>query len=87
MAGGWTSRSEYPKRAWQCECIILQKDQVLPDVDEGARVGCSGGGSGGGILRSPSSPTINVSDPKVNWVLRGNFMSNVQGAMVFTDGS
>jgi hypothetical protein len=41
----------------------------------------------GSIFRSPSSPTANVSDLKVNWVPRGNFMSNVQGAMVFTDGS
>jgi hypothetical protein len=62
-------------------------DQVLPDVDEGAGVGCSGTGPGGNILRSPSSPTVNVSDPKVNWVPRGNFMSKVQGAMVFSDGS
>jgi hypothetical protein len=61
--------------------------QVLPDVDEGAGVGCSGTGPGGRILRSPSSPMANVSDPKVNWVLRGNFMSKVQGDMVFPDGS
>jgi hypothetical protein len=61
--------------------------QVLPDVDEGAGVGCSGAGPRGNILRSPSSPTTNVSDPKVNWVPRGNFMSKVQGAMVFPDGS
>jgi hypothetical protein len=62
-------------------------EQVMPDVDEGARVGCSGPGPGGSILRYPSSPTANVSDPKVNWVPSGNFMSKVQGVMVFLDGS
>jgi hypothetical protein len=41
-------------------------EQVLLDVDEGAGAGCSGAGPGGSILRSPSSPTANVSDPKVN---------------------
>jgi sucrose-6-phosphate hydrolase SacC (GH32 family) len=62
-------------------------EQVLPYVDEGAGVGCSGAGPRGSILRSPSSPTANVSDPKVNWVSRGNFMPKVQGAMVFPDRS
>jgi hypothetical protein len=38
--------------------------QVLLDVDEGAGMECSG--AGGNILRSLSSPTANVSDPKVN---------------------
>jgi hypothetical protein len=38
-------------------------------------------------LGSPSSPMINISDPKVNWMSRGNFISKVQGAMVFPDGS
>jgi hypothetical protein len=42
---------------------------------------------GGSILKSLSSSTANVSDPKVNWVPRGNFMSKVQGVMVFPDGS
>jgi hypothetical protein len=65
----------------------FKPEQVLPDVDEGAGVGCSDAGSGGSILRSPSSPTSNVSDPKVNWVLRGNFMSKIQGVMVFPKGS
>jgi hypothetical protein len=51
--------------------------QVLPAVDEGAGVGCSRAGPGGSILRSLSSPMANVSDPKVNWVPRGNFMSKV----------
>jgi hypothetical protein len=32
-------------------------------------------------------PTANVSDLKVNWVPRGNFMSKVQGVMVFPDRS
>jgi hypothetical protein len=41
-------------------------EQVLPDVDEGAGVGCSGAGPRGNISRSPSSPTVNVNDPKVN---------------------
>jgi hypothetical protein len=41
-------------------------EQVLPDVDEGAGAGCSGACPGGSILRSPSSPAANVSDPKVN---------------------
>jgi hypothetical protein len=40
--------------------------QVLPAVDEGEGVGCSGAGPGGSILRSLSSPMANVSDPKVN---------------------
>jgi hypothetical protein len=62
-------------------------EQVLPDVDEGAGVGCSGAGPGGSILRSLFSPTAKVSEPKVNWVPRGNFMSKVQGVMVFPDGS
>jgi hypothetical protein len=64
-----------------------EPEQVLSDMDEGAGVGCSAAGPGGNILMSPSSPTANVSDPKVNWVPRGNFMSKVQGAMVFPDGS
>jgi hypothetical protein len=58
-------------------------EQAQLDIDEGAGVGCSGAGPGGSILRSPSSPTANISDPKVNWVPRGNFMSNIQGVMVF----
>jgi hypothetical protein len=62
-------------------------EQVLPDVDEGAGVGCSSAGPGGSILRSPSSPAANVSDPKVNWLPRGNFTSKVQGVRVFLDGS
>jgi hypothetical protein len=82
---------EYPERVWWYECITLQKgskpEQVLPDVDEGAGVRCSGADPGGRILRSSSSPTANVSDPKVNSVLRGNFMSKVQVIMVFPDGS
>jgi hypothetical protein len=41
-------------------------EQVLSDVDEGPGVGCSDAGLGGSILRSPSSPTVNISDPKVN---------------------
>jgi hypothetical protein len=64
-----------------------QLEQVLPDVDEGAIVGCSGAGLGGSILRSPSSPMTNISDPRVNWVPRENFMSKVQCAMIFLDGS
>jgi hypothetical protein len=52
-------------------------EQVLPDVDEGAGVGCSSAGPGSSILRSLSSPKENVSNPKVNWVPRGNFMSKV----------
>jgi hypothetical protein len=64
-----------------------EPEQVLPDVDEGAGVGCSSAGLGGSILRSSFSLTANVSDPKVNWVPRGNFMSKVQGGMVFLDGS
>jgi hypothetical protein len=51
--------------------------QVLSAVDEGVGVGCSGAGPEGSILRSPSSPMANVSDLKVNWVPRGNFMSKV----------
>jgi hypothetical protein len=61
--------------------------QVLPNVDEGAELRCSGASPGGSILRSPSSPMANVSDPKINWVPRGNIMSKVQSAMVFPDGS
>jgi hypothetical protein len=62
-------------------------EQAPLDVDEGAGVGCFGAGPGDSILRSPSSLVANVSDPKVNWVPRGNFMSKLQGAMVFSDGS
>jgi hypothetical protein len=58
-----------------------------PDADEGVGVGCSGAGPRGSILRSPSSPVANVSDPKVNRVPKGNFMSKLQGAMVFPEGS
>jgi hypothetical protein len=50
-------------------------EQALPDADEGGGVGCSVAGPGGSILRSLSSPAVNISDVKVNWVLRGNFMS------------
>jgi hypothetical protein len=60
-------------------------EQVLPDVDEGAGVGCYCAGPRGSTLRSPSSSTANVSDPKVNWVPRENFMSKIQGGMVFPD--
>jgi hypothetical protein len=62
-------------------------EQAPPDVEQGAGVGCSGAGPGGSILRSLSSPAANVSDPKVNWMPRGNFMSKFHGAMVFLDGS
>jgi hypothetical protein len=62
-------------------------EQTPLDVDEGAGVGCSGVGPGGSILRSLSSPTANVSDLKVNCVPSGNFMSKVQGGMVFPDES
>jgi hypothetical protein len=66
-----------------------KSEQVLPNVDEGAEVGCSDAGPGGrgSIVRSSSSPTANVSDPRVNWVSRGNFMSKVQGVMFFSDVS
>jgi hypothetical protein len=47
-----------------------EPEQVLSDVDEGAGVGCSGADPRGSILRSPSSPTANISDPKVNWMPR-----------------
>jgi hypothetical protein len=50
-----------------------EPEQAPPDTVEGAGVGCSGAGPRGSILRSPSSPAANVSDPKVNWVPRGNF--------------
>jgi hypothetical protein len=43
-----------------------KSEQVLPDVNEGAGVGCSGTGPRGSMLRSLSSPAANVSDPKVN---------------------
>jgi hypothetical protein len=62
-------------------------EQAPLDVDEGAGVGCSGAGPGDNILRSLCSSTTNVSEPKINWVPRGNFMSNVQGVMVFPAGS
>jgi hypothetical protein len=52
-------------------------EQVLPYVDEGAGVGCSGASPGGSILRSPSSPAANVNDLKVNWVSRRNFTLKV----------
>jgi hypothetical protein len=62
-------------------------ERVLPDVDKGAGVRCSGAAPGGSILRSSSSPMANVSDPKVIWVSRGNLMLKLQGVMVFPDGS
>jgi hypothetical protein len=52
-----------------------EPEQASPNADEGAGVGCSGAGPEGSILRSPSSPVANVSDPKINWVSRENFMS------------
>jgi hypothetical protein len=64
-----------------------KSEQAPPDADKGAGVGCSGAGPGGSILRTPSSPTANVSDPKVNWVPRENFILKFQGAMIFPDGS
>jgi hypothetical protein len=64
-----------------------EPEQVAPDVDEGVGAGCSGAVPRGSILRSPSSPAMNVSDPKVNWVLRGNFLLKLQGVMVIPDGS
>jgi hypothetical protein len=56
-------------------------------MDGGVGLRCSSAGPGSNILRSLSSPMVNGSDPKVNWVPMGNFMSKVQGAMVFLDGS
>jgi hypothetical protein len=41
-------------------------EQAPPDVDEGAKEGCSDADPGDSILRSPSSPVANVNDPKVN---------------------
>jgi hypothetical protein len=64
-----------------------EPEQAPPDADKGAGVGCSVAGPGGSILRSLSSLVANVGDPKVNWVLRGNFTSKFQGDMVFPDGS
>jgi hypothetical protein len=43
-----------------------EPEQVPPDVDEGGGAGCSGAAPRSSILRSPSSPATNVSDPKVN---------------------
>jgi hypothetical protein len=54
-----------------------ESEQVPLDVDEGAGAGCSDAVPGGSILRSPSSSATNVSDPKVNWVPRGNFTSKL----------
>jgi hypothetical protein len=62
-------------------------EQAPSDVDEGVRAGCSDVGPGGSILRSPSSPATNINDPKVNWVPRGSLTLNVQGAMIFPNGS
>jgi hypothetical protein len=85
------SRSEYPRMSLAVRIYNPAKEskseQAPPDVDEGAGVGCFGAGPGDSILRSLCSSTTNVSDPKINWVLRGNLMSNVQGVMVFPDGS
>jgi hypothetical protein len=64
-----------------------EPEQIPPDVDEGAGARCSGTVPGGSILRSPSSLATNVSNPKVNYVPRGNFTSKLQGVMVFPDGS
>jgi hypothetical protein len=64
-----------------------EPEEAPPDADERAGVGCSGAGPEGSILRSPSSRVANGSDPKINRVLRGNFMLKLQGAMVFPDGS
>jgi hypothetical protein len=64
-----------------------EPEQVPPDVDEGVGVGCSDAVPRGSIFRPPFSPAMNVSDPKVNWVTRGNFTSKLQGVMVFSDGS
>jgi hypothetical protein len=52
-----------------------KSEQALPEADKGVGVGCSGAVLGGSILRSLSSLAANVSDLKVNWVSRGNFMS------------
>jgi hypothetical protein len=54
-----------------------EPEQELPNVDEGAGVGCSSAGPGDSILMSLSSPAVNVSDPNVNWVPRGNFTSKL----------
>jgi hypothetical protein len=54
-----------------------EPEQAPPDVDDGAGVGCPGAGPGGGILRSPSSPAVNVNYSKVNWVPRGNLTSKL----------
>jgi hypothetical protein len=71
-------------------------EQAPPDIDEvvkdhgacpSANQRHSGAGPGGNILRSLSSPAANVNDPKVNCVPGGNLMSNVQGVMIFLNGS
>jgi hypothetical protein len=41
-------------------------EQVLPNIDERAGVGCSDTGLRGSILMSLSSPMVNVSDAKLN---------------------
>jgi hypothetical protein len=64
-----------------------EPQQVPSNVDEGAGARCSGAVPRGSIFRSPSSPVTNINDPKVNWVLRENFTSKLQGTMVFSDGS
>jgi hypothetical protein len=69
-------------------------EQAPSDVDEFAEEHGSGpctstrrssAASRGSIFRSPTSPVVNVNDPKVNWVPRENLMSN--GAMTFPDRS
>jgi hypothetical protein len=39
------------------------------------------------MLSSPSFIAANINVPNVNWVPRENLMSNVQGAIIFLDGS
>jgi hypothetical protein len=73
-----TARIYSPSKKFESACVSL-------DADEGAV--CSVTSPGGSIRRSPSSPAVNVNDPKVNLVLRGNLTSNVQGAIAFPDGS
>jgi hypothetical protein len=62
-------------------------EKALPNVDEETGVGRSDANPGGSILRSLFSSAANVSDPKVNWVLRENLMLNVQDDMIFSDRS
>jgi hypothetical protein len=64
-------------------CLLLMMLVDQPDSTELFCKPVQGVGAGPRVNTSkfPSSPVVNISDPKMNCVPYGNFMLNIQGVM------